>query len=277
MFSKKVTAAVVVLYHPDSTALRYIETYRDFVKFLYVIDNTENVTSTILTSLLKHDNVKLLHKGENLGMAKALNLALVVAQKDNIRWLMTMDQDTYFKTHEFTVFFDALQTITDPTVCLYAPLHNPKFIIKEQPLVEKRFVMTSANMINVSIIQSLGGFDENLFIDEVDHELCFRARAHGYKILLNQSIAVEHTLGTKDTKKVGLTCYPPERLYYMTRNYLYLRKRYRDVEQDFFYKRDRYMVKFLFQNILYGQLHLENIKMIIRGLRDYRQQHFGKL
>ena len=36
--------------------------------------------------------------------------------------------------------------------------------------------MTSGNLLNLKIAEKIGDFEEKLFIDEVDHDYCYRIR-----------------------------------------------------------------------------------------------------
>ena len=268
-------AAVVTLYNPDSSVVEHISSYAPYVDRLYIVDNSENIHDVLshLTQQLPH--TVLLHQGANIGMAKALNTALYRAREDGYEWLITFDQDTFFDASDIPLFLSTLFSADTTHVAIVSPLHNKKFICPNAvpPLIPAESVMTSANAVHIQKALSVGGFNEKLFIDEVDHDFCFRLAQHRYKILLHRSVAVNHTLGTK---KNAVTLYPPERLYYMLRNYLYLRKHYRTAHQDFFQKRDRYLLKFFTNQLLYGESKIQNMKMMFQGIMDYRHHTFGK-
>ncbi len=270
-------AAVVVLFNPNYSVFDNITTYLDNIHSLYIVDNSP-VKHGLCKKILVFRNVKVIHSGENIGMAKALNLALKYAYKDNYKWLMTLDQDTSFSPKEMNMFLESFYNISKIKTALVSPLHNQKFIKTnlENPFIEKEYVMTSANIVNVSIAKKLGGYDEKLFIDEVDHEFCFRLKENSYIILQNCSIAVNHALGSKNKIHTNITIYDPIRLYYMTRNYLYLKKKYYHQHQQFFKQRDGYLLKFFRNQLFYGKNPLKNIRMIFRGILDYKNNQFGE-
>lgn len=274
----KIDAAVVVLYHPEECVFENVSTYINHVNTLYVIDNSTSEHS-LLNRLTAFNNVEILHSGSNLGVAKGLNIALEKASSEQMSWLMTFDQDTSYKANDIDIFIQSFNTLKNDKIAMVSPLHNHELIINntEEPFVDKVYVMTSANIVNVSIAQKVGGYDEKLFIDEVDHEFCFRLKDNGYAILENTTIAVNHTLGTryKDNSKIKL--YDPIRLYYMMRNYLYLKEKYHSKQTLFFKKRDKYLLKFFANQILYGKQRFQNLKMIFKGIRDYKNHKYGKL
>lgn len=136
--------------------------------------------------------------------------------------------------------------------------------------------MTSANLVKVETAREVGGYDENLFIDEVDHAFCFRLKDSGYTILQNISIAVNHSLGTSYKYNAKVKLYDPVRLYYMCRNYLYLKDKYYPKYVSFFKIRDRYLFKFFFNQMIYGKQRVQNLKMILQGLKDYKNKKYGQ-
>jgi len=270
----KITA-VVILYYPSSDVIDNINSYVNNLKTLYVICNSD-IEDSLYNQLLAIENIKIIHKYDNIGIAKALNLTLEHASKEDEKWLMTLDQDSSFNEGEYIKFiknFDRLKN--KKNLAIFSPIHNNKFI--NNSIEERDFVMTSANIVNIQRALDIGGYDENLFIDEVDHEFCFRLQKNSYKIVQDNSIAINHNLGKKVQKKSKkIILYNSIRLYYMTRNYFYVKKKYKSIFPIFFKKRDRYILIFLIKQIYYGQHRIKNIRMILQGIIDYRQKKYGK-
>lgn len=52
---------------------------------------------------------------------------------------------------------------------------------------EVKLAITSGSILNVTIAKQLGSFDENLFIDEVDSEFCYRAQKMDIRLLYFQT------------------------------------------------------------------------------------------
>jgi len=273
----KKVSAVIILYEPLSAVKYNILSYIEYVECLYVVDNSNQLSDILFE--LSSNKIKVLHHGSNIGISKALNLALKQAQNDNYEWLITFDQDTYFdKKNDFKDFLEDFYKLNDKDIAIVSPLHNKRFIDKSASLYQEvDFVMTSSNCLNVDIAHRVGGFNELLFIDEVDHEFCLRLRRSGYKIYVNNHISVNHTLGVSHKWFFNIKIYNEIRLYYMVRNYLYLRSQYKIYHSDFFKQRDKYLIKFFFKQIVFGYKRVSNIKYIIRGIYDYLHNDFGKL
>jgi len=266
--------ALVILYKANyEEVLRNISSYINSVEKLYIISNSKldnnflNKLSTLYNNyeILKNDN-------NNIGIAKAFNKILKKYKNGTKKWLLTMDQDSFFQKDDFNLFLKDFKTIEKQNLMIYSPLHNKKFISNN--IVEKNFVMSSANIVNINKAIEIGYFDEKLFIDDVDHEFCFRSIQNGYKIIQNEKIAINHNLGEKT--KYNITLYPSIRLYYMARNFLYIKEKYSNLQVTFFQQRQRYLLKFFFKHLLYSNERLKCIKMILRAIKDYKQNKFGK-
>jgi len=265
-------AAVVVLYKPDERACSNIQTYLESVDRLYIADNSPS-SPVWLATLLEREKVTLLSSSVNRGLAEAYNLALERAEREGYLWLMTMDQDSSFEPRHLKKFFMDFDKTDKKGLALYAPLHTPKFLSqkKEEAVT---IAMSSGTIVHVGIALRRGRFDTALFIDEVDHEFCLRVGVEGYRILQNSQVCLTHKLG--EDRGGGRRSYPAGRLYYMARNYLYVRKKYYESYPDFFLERDRYMRRFLFGQVWQHGERFSRMAMILRGVKDYLFERMGK-
>ena len=124
-------------------------------------------------------------------------------------------------------------------------------------------------MHNLEILHKLDGYDENLFIDQVDFEYCIRLIKNQYKIVkLNKAILI-HNIEDKESevkyingKRYLLNKYPPIRYYYIIRNNLYCGKKYRDVFRPY-YAETRRNMEVIRKTVWYDKDKLIRIKTII--------------
>lgn len=273
-------AAVVLLYHPTKEILLNLNTYKHHVDHLYIIDNSEEnqVNLSHYDTLAYSKHLTLLHNQENIGISKALNYALMEAKKTGFEWLLTMDQDSFFEEDNMIEYLSHFQKSNRKNVGIIAPLHNPKFVKCKMHdfYSEEEVVMTSGNLVNIMYALEIGGYNEELFIDEVDHEFCFKLHKYGYRVLQDQTVYLHHSLGRphKDFNHINL--YPPQRLYYMLRNYFYLKKEYRNEYPNFFRQRDFYLLKFFAKQLIFANDRIASIRMMYRGYLDYKNNIVGK-
>ena len=264
--------ALVVLYKPSKECYNNILTYIHSIDMLYIIDNSPK-PSILLQKLKTHTNTTILSTHQNLGIAKAYNIALAEASSEGYQWLFTMDQDSFFRDNDINKFIEYFLKTDTQALAIYTPLHNKKFISQSIDL-EPGAVMSSGNIVSISKALSIEGFDEKLFIDEVDHDFCMRLKLHNYKIIQNQQIAISHHLGTmipnSPHKKYSAT-----RLYYMMRNYLYLYHKHKTNYPSFFKNRSKYLLKFFIKQIIFQRNKYKRIKMIGLGIKDYYKKRMG--
>ena len=91
--------------------------------------------------------------------------------------------------------------------------------------------ITSGSLIPIKIFACCGLFEDDLFIDCVDHEFCLRVRSFGFTIVESKRavllVAVgHHTVHHMCGIRIESTHHSAQRRYYMTRNRLVLVRRY---------------------------------------------------
>ena len=145
-------------------------------------------------------------------------------------------------------------------------------------------LITSGSSLNLEIFKKIGVFDEQLFIDNVDHEYCFRAIVKGYEIAKLNNILLNHSLGTlgfyrslKNLKRSPRALHSPLRIYYMVRNYFYLKRRYVNVFKTEINTMRKSLLNRIKNGLLYGDKKLLLLKNIYRGYLHYKQGKMGKL
>jgi rhamnosyltransferase len=92
-----------------------------------------------------------------------------------------------------------------------------------EPFEEVEFVITSGSLIALSVHAIIGPFREELFIDSVDIDYCFRARAKGYRLIKARKLTMSHAIGASSRHSVlwmnkWTTNHSADRRYYMARN-----------------------------------------------------------
>jgi len=269
---------VVVLYYPDDKVIENIITYAKSLDKLYIIDNGDQPSSFTITEF--PCATVLLSSSKNKGVAAALNLALEQASKEKYTWMLTMDQDGSFEAHELAQLLECKNMLSLDNILLLSPVHKKSFVIQKNDCQyeEVETVMTSGNLVYIQNAKESGGYDTKLFIDEVDHEFCLRGLSKGYKVISLSSSYVNHQLGKSYVKNGKLIrLYPPERLYYMLRNYLFLRKIYYTDHSNFFKNRTQFLLKFFYRHLRFSPERFQCLLMLLKGWYDYKLNHFGSI
>lgn len=243
-------AAGIVLYNPDIGRLKKnLDAISSQVKRVYCFNNGLKDAGQIYKLLDAYSNITLLGQGKNFGIATALNRLVEAAHSDGMEWIITLDQDSIVCDG----MVEALSMLkSEENAAIICPLVEDVRRKNEKPVVisntkeDVNFCITSGSFMNVQRTLEIGGFDDWLFIGLVDDEICYRLKLNGYRIIRNNAVVLNHELGNltpskfeKIYLKLGEILHSetikklsykrmvsPMRLYYATRNMIYLKKRY---------------------------------------------------
>ncbi len=274
-------AASVVLYNSDNKTIENVRSYLHQVDKLYLIDNSEKKDALLVDALSKLPNTLYIDNGGNRGIAHALNAAASLAIKDDYAYLLTMDDDTSLPVDAVAKMLSFAESQGD-IVGIVAGQSNTRHLSNTISYVP--FTITSGNLLNLRAYQQCGPFMEELFIDYVDHEFCFRLRKEGYSIVEMNGIHLIHSLGhpkdlTLFTIKLPVrwTSHSPTRIYYKIRNGIYVLRKHNYLSNSikWFFIKDmmRDGVKLIF---LEDQKMLR-IKLVAKAVQDGIQNRLGKL
>lgn len=275
-------AGVVILYRPDKKLIERLNTYKSFLNKFIIIDNSEAKTSL---QYLQDSNILIIHDGENKGIASRLNQAAQIALNEGYDWLLTMDQDSFFSGNDFLEYINCVSDFKDSNkVGIFGvEFDNSKTVTAGCNFLETNYLITSGSIINLKVFVQTNKFDEQLFIDHVDHEYCLQVRLKGFKIIKLTNILLNHSLGSvsfhrsvKNLKKSSRTLHSPIRIYYMVRNYLYLSKKYsKYFKKDLKEIRKNVLIS-IKNNLLYGKQRLLIFKYIISGIIHFKINKSGR-
>lgn len=280
------TAAVVILYNPGEEVIFNIRSYLSFVERVYVFDNTEKQKKEVIQTLTSLPKTDYFNDRENKGIATRLNQASIMAIDGGFKWLLTMDQDSSFSANSISTYTTCLENLANRD---QIAMTGVEIIKKETEEINCEYkevttLITSGSMVNLNLFAKIGGFDEALFIDQVDHEYCYRAMVKGYKIIKFKNILLNHSLGISSThrslKNLELSyrsLHSPVRMYYMTRNYLYMESKYkRGFPREISASKKDLLIR-IKNNLLYGKQRIRVIKFILKGIIDFKRKRMGKL
>ncbi len=279
-------AAVVILYHPPENVIDNIKSYYNYVERIYVFNNTETASYYNLSSLSK---VHYFHDSQNCGIANRLNTACELSLKDGYEWILTMDQDTKFSEEAISNYFNCLQQYKEKNMVAAFGANFKKESTANPSNCQSEKVdrlITSGMLLNLSAYKKIGGFDESLFIDLVDDEYCIAATKAGYSIVQFPNIYTFHNLGKQVYRasikslyliKKKKQIHSPLRCYYMYRNMLYIKEKYKDSNIKLVKEENKIVTSYIKVCILYGRKTWSVIKYLIAARRDFKNNKMGKI
>lgn len=276
-------AGTVTLYNSDEEVLRSIGTYIHQVQKLYVVDNSEQPDARLIETIRQtYPTAEYINNGGNKGIAFALNAGAQAAIRDGFAYLLLMDDDSRAPS---TLVADLLQTaLVDKNgpVGIVSAQSDPSITGTDVQVVPT--AITSGSLLSLAAYQSVGPFLNELFIDWVDHEYCFRLRQRGFVVLTDNRVRLEHRLGIMQTQKVwgvlpiSWRSHNPVRFYYKVRNSLYVMNRYGAVIPASFRKAVYYdLLKDLVSIATVEKEKNRRLSYFFKAIRDGQKGQLGPL
>lgn len=188
--------SIVVLYEPEKGVLNNILSYYDSVDFSYILDNSRQSNLEEIKKVLKNKEAhyKYKHFAENVGLCRALNYGINQAGKLGCKWVLLMDSDSSFMTDIIKEFKTFLEANKSDTIAVLSPVHF--FDRSKQSSYNgtksMKWAMTSGCLYNVDVFLKLKGFKEELYVDGLDMDYCYKARENGYSIIQVGNAVLKH-------------------------------------------------------------------------------------
>jgi rhamnosyltransferase len=276
-------AGVVVLYECDADIVANLSTYADDLDMLVVVDNSRARTRAVEALVASHRDATYVFNGANLGVAAALNIGADWALARGAAFLLTMDQDSGFHQVPFRTFRDCVLSlpfvadlaVAAPTFLADAPAAT------DCSAIDRDTVITSGNLVHLGNFARIGRFDERLFIDEVDHDYCLRARDMCLRVVELPAIRLQHRLGEPRTvsvlgKAFHWNVHGPIRHYYMVRNGLYMLSKHRQRHMRYCLVRLVRLTRTVAAALMLAPARRRRLAMVAQGVRDYFGDRMGK-
>lgn len=227
---------VVILYNPEFSHVAEIVKAFDAPEWdLIFVDNTADADD-------RFDALECtyIHCNTNVGIARAQNIGLKALFDKGIEYAFLLDQDSLFTP---TIACELLKQFTTleknspiaaigPSIyCQFSDCVEQGALQKgkqvSDSLKEVKQIIASGMLLSRSAFEQVGEKENELFIDGVDHEWCWRARSKGMTIYQSLSTCMPHRQGDDRVDVCGVTFKQgaPVRLYYQFRNVLILARR----------------------------------------------------
>jgi rhamnosyltransferase len=231
--------AVIVTYHPAGTFPLHLQRIIPQVGATLVVDNGSFAYE--LDNIRPEKTLSVVRNGANLGLARALNIGVERARAAGFDWALLLDQDTRVDADMVDCLLAALASCSDGArVAAVGSRFRDSHGLAIESLQrgaqgalwkEVESVITSGSLLSLAAYGVIGPFRDEFFIDHVDTEYCFRARAAGYRVIETVRPLMSHTFGTPTAHRLfgrttWTTNHSADRRYYMARNNTVMLKEY---------------------------------------------------
>jgi len=286
--------AIITVYNIGSDINKCLDAICNQVSEVILVDDgSDKETLRVLKTLESNKRVTVIYNKINLGISVALNKGVEYVLSKKYEWILTLDQDSI-----------ALPNMVSNMLSTYEDIpqrFKNKVMIVVPRIMERAFEdinsfennyndayefismgITSGNLIKAETFNKVGKYNEKFFIDFVDNEFCLRIKKLGYSIIRANNSVMFHMIGDSQHHKFLFkpcicTNHNSNRRYYITRNRFYTWHEYSKVDRVWVLNDIKSFIGEIVKIILWEDGKLSKLKMIKKGLRDYRKNIYGKL
>jgi rhamnosyltransferase len=279
--------AVIVTCNPSGAVLKNVAVLRPQVDALVIVDNgSGDASMAYVEEARRAFECDVILNGHNLGIAAALNLGVRYAESRNHDWVALFDEDSTAVGSFVVSMCKAREEHASPEkIAIIVPQYVDRVSSTPMPVTKDRAGnilagITSGSMIPVEVFRRCGAFDESLFMDYVDHEFCLRVRSMGFSIVQSEEASLLHSLGAMTShnflgRKYFTTNHRAARRYYITRNRVWLYKRYLWKDFTWTLKDARSLIAETGKILLVEQDRAPKLRNIVLGISDALRGRMG--
>lgn len=229
------TIACIVTYEPDLDVLtENVRAVSVQVDDVIVVDNGSSNVDAIAEGL--PEGVDLRRLPDNAGLSRAMNIAVQQADVRGAVYVLMLDQDSVVTPQLVPMLRDVLTR--DEDLALVGPdIEDRNLGVSPDGhgLGTERVnaCITSGSLMRVADWRAIGGWDEGLFVDFVDFDLCLRLRTAGRGIAIEHGVFLQHAIGQARKVRAGVAWgHGAARLEHMSTDVVRYARKHRSARTD---------------------------------------------
>lgn len=293
---KDICAAFIRYNYSKKSLIRNIDKIKNQVNKIFIIDNSKKKID------VSDKKIKYVYLGENYGIAHAQNFAIFQAIKEKFKYILLSDQDTFypkyyiekmkffFKKKDVAAVCPNLYDINKKKTlgftlryfCFKKNLNDDYNINQKLVNLKSEFIsesMASGTIIKLSLIKEIGYMNDDLFLDWVDFEWCWKLKGKNKKIVGVKNIFARHKLGTNKIKIFNKIYHRHSliRYYYIIRNGFLLSIYGRNIKS--FWRINIFFntLKYLIGALIINNFSKDSIKLFFKAFFNGLINQKGKL
>ena len=218
--------ATITTFDPDAGRLREnLAAVCDQVAGVILVDNGSQDVASIRALAFEFPGCTLIENGENLGVSVALNRGARAAIAAGASAVLLLDEDSVVSVGMVSALARHLGEGVGVVCPLIGNYLADSHVELSSDVHEVPRAINSGSLVSVAAYESVGGFDEMLFVDWVDMDFCANLRLHGYRILQTHEVELSHAIGDNQ--------YARKIPWYSSEQGFHLKQMYRTNHSDF--------------------------------------------
>ena len=281
--------AIVTLYYPQKIHVDNVSRIAEQSDIVALYDNSPFSNKKMYSDI---KNIKFYHAGINKGLSEAFN---VILKDRKMNWtendyVIFFDQDSQIPPGHIKSLINEYRQLKSegiPVGCIGPVFYDTSvgkemyprsFVRVNNNTMLVRSVVTTSMLMAYKDLKRINYWNEKVFLDLADWDMCWRLAFYGFKICLTDVSIIRHSVGVGN-KKIGpfyLRIGKPFREYYQIRDGLYVMKnKYTPI-----YFKIRFIIMLIFRpllHIIFLDEKIMRVKYIIKGICDYTRGITGTL
>ncbi len=241
---------------------------------IVIVDNNSANKKDLLEIENNYSKVKIIFLESNFGIAKATNVGFKYLS-DISDWVLVLDQDSILDIKDIGVLYSFVDRDNFNSLGMITPRYVERNELNDscgdENILEWKFVdypIASGSLVSVKAWKSVGGYDDDLFIDRVDDDFDLRIRNAGYLIIRANHATINHAIGQIKVvhffnKNIKVYNHNAFRKYYQSRNNIIFAKKHGGLLKAWVRN-----IILLCKTILFEQEKMTKFKSIFKGIKD---------
>lgn len=268
--------AQIITYNPDVEILKQnILSIKTQVDEVLLYDNASDNLAEFLLFAEKSWGCTVIQNKKNQGIAEALAFGIRYAAEKGAKYVYALDDDTISNSDvikKLTVEMERDSDLGQIGCGTQVGLYDEFPAINNDKVEKVRQIITAGSLIDVEKALKVGNYNEKMFIDWVDVEMCYRLSRNGYGIAIHRGAVIKHALGEVTykkifNKKIELLNYSPYRLYHIFRNLYYIYKSYPEIRHS---KKEiiKFWIKWPVKSVFLEKNGFSKLRAILKGIKN---------
>ncbi len=246
---------------------------------LIIVDNGSENTTAIKSLAQESKQTVFIENRQNLGIACALNQICQKATDLGYDWVLTLDQDSvmqddmlgeyalYVDRHDIGIICPRIEDVN----------MGRQYVRSDKGSEYINHCITAGNLVRLTAWKAIGGYNEELFIDGVDFDFCMKIGEAGFNILRTNNVCLIQQIGHGRSialpfgHQISILNHSPLRLYYISRNYLYIGRHHHQ-----FLHWALEVAKRMFIVLIFEQDKWQKLRYMIAGIHHFHKGIMGQ-